>query len=146
MIENVELKWYGLNELEDAMSSLDSKTKDSVLKGINRSLAKRYVIDRLKQELPYSQETRDTMKIGSVKGDKTGVIAGGTGYPLTFVEYGTVEREGRGMIAPQNQIGPILDAAIEPLATEWARELGDSIMAQIEKKIKAGERKLNKLG
>lgn len=150
----LELKFVGLDELEKAMSILPEKTKDAFLKKVNRELANKYIISRLKS-LPYSSNVKKNIKIQTPKRskDKTAIIAGPTSavYWLKWVELGTKQREtrsgaDRGSIAPQNKIGPVIDSQIQPIINDWAKNVGDMIMNVIDKNIKAGHRKLARLG
>jgi hypothetical protein len=146
MIDGFETSWSdNLDDLVQAMKDLPRAVSDSVLRSVNRQVGRRYVLERLKSDVPYeSKDNRGALGISAVRGDKTAVSVGITSaaYYLRFVEGGTVERQGRGSISAQDRIGPILDSTVEPTANAWREEVGEGINTFLERRIKSLERKL----
>jgi len=147
MIDSFDMKFLGLDELDDAMKALPDKTKDAVLKSVNLKLAKKFIVDRLRVEVaPYGERAVKSVKTTGSRSDKTAVIAGPTSsaFWVRYLDLGAV-RETKGTIVGQDRIGPAIDSQIEPIALEWSNEVGNIIMQTIEKRIKSGERKLGLL-
>ena len=152
------MDFVGLDELADAMKALDQKTQDSVLRTLNSKLAKEFIVERLKNDYPYKTSRSPDNFVKSQAfgkgGDKTAVLAGVTGSSPTahLLELGTEERvqetTGRrtGRITAQHKIGALIEGQVGPLARKWAETVGNEINTTIERRIKAGQRKLTKLG
>ena len=147
MIEGFKMDFVGLDELEDAMKALPDKTKDAVLKAVNTRLAKQFIIDRIRPAITnYGTRAVKSVKTVGSKSDKTAIYAGPTSsaFWVRYLDLGAV-RAKRGEIIGQDIIGPVIDSAVEPLVNEWNKEVGNLITKTIEKRIKAGERKLSRL-
>lgn len=144
---NVE--WENVDELKAAMDELSKKDYNNLMKEINKQLAQKYIVERIRQGVPYSGDSKKQVRVvAGSKNDRTAVAAGPTSeiFWWRFVEGGTKERTGRGSISPQNRIGPIIDAQIEPIVGEWQAEVWNMINEVLEKRIKRNVKKLEKLG
>lgn len=135
-MSEIKVEWdRNVDNLIKAMDELSRKDYEKIMRTIHQTLAKKHIVDRLKQSLPYSARSKKGIRVTSgSRYDKTAVAAGPTSdvYWLRFVEGGTKERRGRGSIAPQNRIGPILDAQIEPIVEEWSEDIWDVIEASLK--------------
>lgn len=85
-----------LIDLSEAMKGLPKAVQENILRSVNRKLAKEHIVDVMKDEMPYSAKHRKDYTLITVRGDKTGIIAGiaktNNSWYLLFPEKGTKER------------------------------------------------------
>jgi hypothetical protein len=139
--EPITYKLEGMQEIIDALSSLNSKETLNTIKTIERKILRENIIKPVKAALPYSATTKKGIKIVADKnsGDKTAFFAGATtdAFWLRFVEKGTAGRKGGvGKIRPRPKAIPEIESRPEQIVRFFNEEFGNEVEKILLKKIK----------
>jgi hypothetical protein len=149
----------GLKELVDALSDLPEALQRKIIKATLVKAGKKFIVNELKSSLTYSETLKDSLRVVNDPHDKNAISAGVTagkrvdgkipaGVLLRFLDRGTVVRHtkrgyNRGAITPRNEVAPVIDSEIQPIIDFFNNDLGDEIKANLERRIKRVNKKLN---
>lgn len=135
-MSNSKFKIEGVKEIIDAFKELPLKLSTKFLRDFSRKMAKTFVVDPLKSQLPYSATTRKSFTILNDKSDPTGVYTRfkGRQHKVRWAEGGTVDRYAkkrngkrlktpayRGKIQGRNIINPFVDDQV-PAMEQYVQE------------------------
>lgn len=147
--ESRKFEILGAKEVVDALGALKVDIQAKLLKGFLRKIGKKFIVDELKATLPYSQKTKDTIKVFSGSKGELQITAGvgRKGYKLRWTELGTKLRKtkkGRstGQITGKNQIQPTIERQIDPIVKYFNEEMATEINKSLERRLKSVNKKL----
>jgi hypothetical protein len=147
-MEDKKYEIEGLSELMSALDELPKKVSNQVIRNINSKVGRKFIVNVLKDTLPYSDQSLKGIKVINDRDNPTGVFAGvsSSAFWLRFVDYGTVERKtkkgyNRGSIVGNNLIDTTILNQVEPIINYINEEIGNEIIKVLERKIK----RVNKL-
>lgn len=149
-IKKTTYKIEGLQEVFDALGTLTSREALVLIRSTNRKALTKNIIKPVRAALPYSAETKKTVKVVTdTENRKTGLYAGVTpdGYVLRFLEYGTRVRVtsagiNRGRIRARHTIEPVIDNRVKDVVDFFNNEYGDALADIMRRKIKRIDKKL----
>lgn len=133
----------GLNQLEEALDILDSKTIEQIYSSVNRKAANKAVKRPLATSVSYINSAKD-IKTRKGKKDKTAITVGPSTdiYWARFVEKGTEARYTkttnayRGAITGQHKIERFYDRQMQEVINFIRENYGEEINRILERKIK----------
>ena len=141
MAQQFELE--GTQEVLDALDALDPKELSKVILATERKALSKHIITPLRAGVPYSADSKKSIRIASIKNDKTGLDAGihSDRFWLRFVEYGTGDRETkkgwyRGAITAKPAVIPIIESNVENVVTFFTQDFGEAVDAILMKRLK----------
>ena len=147
MADNIQIQLDGTREILDALDALNPRQIINIIKAIERKALRDNIIKPVKAAVPYSSESKKSIRIVQDSQDRTGFFAGVTSdaFWLRFVEKGTNVRTtkngaNRGAIRPQpHAIDTILEN-VEGVVDVFAKDFGEAVEQELQKRLK----KLNK--
>ena len=131
--ESDNFKIDGMNEIVQALNDLPAHLSQKILDNYLKSTAKKYIINSMKTELPYSVKTKIGIKVSKDKLQYLAVVAGPTSdsFILRFLDKGTKLRRykgaSRGLIVGKFRIPGIVSSQIQPIIDNAQKDIGQSV-------------------
>lgn len=147
-------KLGGSDALMKALKELPNDLKRKVFKSFLSKIGRKFIVNELKQKLPYSSRLKKSIglsfpkkddlavQVGVMTGQRT-YLANGKSTPpsgiiLKWLDKGTKPRKkghNRGQITGQNRVQPIIESQIEPLIKYAGEEMANEINNNLKKRL-----------